>query len=184
MNGTLWKSTAVLLLLLKKSKIKAMAYKYDDNVRPLNSLTDQELLEIVGLYAVHPLSVNSLAIVSVETQYQENPDDASLSFRITAEHHDTRKKKAVFGFVLEFWSEDFDNLRFTPYNKLTYKTEYLKSWGITHDFAVFRQSINSVYQLFHDKLKIWNKGPEHSLEIVTTVEEWHPVQGVETLDKY
>lgn len=162
-----------------------MAFEYDDEVRPLYSLNDDELLKIVELYAIDMLQVNKQEVVAVETQYHETPDVSELFFKITTQDRDEpTEQRRVFGFTLSFWSEDFDNLRFTPIGKLTYFDKFLSKLGITDDFASHWLSINKVYKLFKEELKIWDKAPEHSLEFVNKNGEWHNVQGIEVLDHY
>ena len=168
------------------SLLEQYKFKYDDDVRPLQSLTDSELLKIVDLYAISMLQVNKQEVIKVETQGHENPDVSEIYFRITTQHRDepTEHPRRVFGFAVSFWSEDFDNLRFTPFGKLTYYDKALNNFGITDDFASHWLSINQVFNLFKNELKIWNRSPEHLLETVNINDEWHEVQGINVLDHY
>ncbi|MEN0053554.1 MAG: hypothetical protein AAGC65_07785 [Mucilaginibacter sp.] len=163
-----------------------MKFTYDENVRPLNTLTDDELLKIVDLYAIDMLQVNAQEVIKVETQLHEVPDVSEIYFKITTQHRDdqTLHPQRVFGFAISFWSEDFDNLRFTPFSQLTYFDSFLNEVGITDHFASHWLSIDKVYKLFHEDLRIWDKTDAHPTIPNTTIEHWHEVEGIEVLDHY
>jgi hypothetical protein len=157
-----------------------MAFYYLQNVRPLHSLTDAELLQIVDLYSEGVFQVNDRIITSIETKYDENPDESILHFRITTESLYPEKngpdnKTSGFTILLDVDQQD---LYFMPLNKQVYFEAWLNSNGITEEFSSHRLSINTVFEFFKDKLKLWNRTADHPVHNYAVREpyEWRRIQ--------
>lgn len=158
-----------------------MAFYYEQDVRPLHSLTDVELLQIVDLYATGVFEVNSRKMVLVETMYSENPDESTICFRITSEDIDNPNRgKLISGFLIQFDDNQLD-LYFMPLNKMVMEEEWLIKNGITEEFSSHRLGIKSVHKLFNDTLKMWARTPLHPLHNYSNGEQkqWRKVQGLE-----
>lgn len=156
-----------------------MAFYYKQNVRPLHSLADAELIQIVELYSMGVFQVNNRIMTAIETKYDENPDESILHFRITTGEQDTEKNGAdvqVSGFTILFDIDQYD-LYFMPLNKQVYHEAWLNSNGITEEFSSHRLSINAVFELFKNKLRLWDRTPEHPVHNYAVREpyEWRKI---------
>jgi hypothetical protein len=162
-----------------------MAFYYKQNIRPLHSLTDIEIMQIVELYAMGVFQVNHRIITAVETKYDENPDESILYFRITTADQDPETNGPdikVSGLTILF-DLDQDDLYFMPLNKQVYFETWLISNGITEEFSSHRLSINAVFELFNNKLKLWNRAQEHPVHnyAVRSPDIWRKVQLTDTV---
>ena len=155
-----------------------MKFKYLDNVRPLYSFSDYQLIKIVMLYSMGTYQVNSRDIILVETRYSENHDFSTLQFRITTQSYEQKSDVFVSGFMLQFDIDQRD-LYFTPLNKLTCYTESLERLGITEDFASHMLGTKRVYDFFKNELKLWDRLGKIDFPVLVDddVIEWKKVHG-------
>lgn len=134
-----------------------MAIQYEPHVRPLYSLTDEEVNAVVSLYSSYIFSMNSRKLVNIETWYNEDGDDAKLNFRLTTITESDPPEKFTSAFHLSFRNGDQSDLYFSPITDQNYYPEWLAIYGITETFVYHQVGINEAYQFFKNKLQLWNR---------------------------
>ena len=163
----------LLPIIFKLSKM-SMKFRYMPGIRPLFTLDDQELVEIVMLFCRGTFQVNNREIIGMQVRVADGYDTTTLEFRLSTRENG-REGVLVCGFSLMLWDGQAD-LDFTPYSRLFINEDYFLSQGFNEEFAPHCLGLKGVYAFFSEELGFWNF-THRKLQVRNLDENWKDIFG-------
>lgn len=171
-------------------KVRKKFFDEDPDIRTLDTLTDDEIVQIIDRLCMGFLMVNYRYITKVEAAYHPTPDEGSLFIRITTitdDGWDGEKPQVTEVYGLDFALTYDEELLYTPMNKAVCQEKWLIENGITHDISEHWLNVKKFYELFSNEFKIWStKGITPMNPATAIYPEWREVKSeiIATINAY